>query len=119
MDNNEQIVRTWLESKGFLVQSRIKYKAHSGENAGWSDIDLIAYNPSENKKVAVDVTAWITEKIRFSYVINPTSGTYKRLHKINSSQARSTIRKLFNAQNDNEYEIWHVVSFISMHKEIK
>lgn len=113
MDNNEQIVRTWLETQGFLVLNRLKYKVSKGGSSGWSDIDLIAYRPSDNKKVAVDVTAWMTEKIRFSYVNNPTSGTYKRIHNISSSVARSAIREAFSAESDGDYEIWHVVSFIS------
>ncbi len=113
MDNNEQIVRVWLETQGFLVQNRTKYKVSRGSSSGWSDIDLIAYKPSDGKRVAVDVTAWMTEKIRFSYVSNSANGTYKRLHNITSNEARSAIRQAFGVKSDDEYEIWHIVSFIS------
>ena len=113
MDNNEQIVRIWLETKGYLVKNRLKYKIKRGTSAGWCDIDLLAYNPLDGKRVAVDVTAWMTEKICFSSVDNPANGTYKRLHSISSPESRSEIRKFFNIENDSEYELWHVVSFIS------
>ncbi len=113
MDNNEQIVRIWLETKGFLVHNRLKYKVAREQSSGWSDIDLLAYRPTDNKRVAIDVTAWMTEKITLSYVNNPSNGTYQRLHNITSSVARSAIRSAFGVANDNEYEIWHVVSFIS------
>lgn len=113
MDNNEQIVRAWLETQGFLVQSRLKFKVRRGMSSGWSDIDLIAYRPSDRKRVVVDVTAWMTEKIRFSYVSNPNNGTYSRLHNISSPETRSAIRKAFSLEGDDQYEIWHVVSFIS------
>lgn len=113
MDNNEQIVRVWLEAKGFLVQSRLKFKVLRGTSSGWTDIDLIAYRPSDRKRVVVDVTAWMTEKIRFSYVNNPKGETYRRLHNISSPETRSEIRKAFSVKRDDQYEIWHVVSFIS------
>ncbi len=113
MDNNEQIVRAWLETQGFLVQNRIKYKVSRGGSSGWCDIDLIAFRPSDGKKVAVDVTGWMTGKIRYSDVTNPNRGTYYRIHNVFSKESRATIRKAFNVKSDKEYEIWHVVSFIS------
>ena len=113
MDNNEQIVRTWLETQGFLVQNRLKYKVYRGTSSGWCDIDLIAFRPSDGKKVAVDVTAWMTGKIRNSDVTNPNRGTYYRIHNISSKEARAAIRQAFNVKNNQDYEIWHVVSFIS------
>jgi hypothetical protein len=113
MDNNEQIVRTWLETQGFLVQNRLKYKVYRGNSSGWCDIDLIAFRPSDEKKVAVDVTAWMTEKIRYSDVTNPNRGTYYRIRNISSKESRSEIRKAFNVNDNKDYEIWHVVSFIS------
>jgi len=113
MDNNEQIVRAWLETQGFLVQNRVKYKVSRGGSSGWCDIDLIAFRPSDRKKVAVDVTGWMTGKIRYSDVTNPNRGTYERIHNITSKESRSMIRKAFNVNDDKNYEIWHVVSFIS------
>lgn len=113
MDNNEEIVRIWLETQGFMVQSRLKFKVTRELSSGWSDVDLIAYHPLDNKRVVVDVTAWMTEKIRHSYVSNPKNGTYQRLHNITSKEARTAIRKAFGVERDDQYEIWHVVSFIS------
>jgi len=113
MDNNEQIVRIWLETQGFLVLSRLKYKVNREKSSGWSDVDLVAYRPSDNKRVVVDVTAWMVEKITVSYIRNPKSGTYKRLININSPEARTAIQTAFGVQSDDDYDIWHVVSFIS------
>jgi hypothetical protein len=113
MDNNEQIVRAWFETQGFLVQNRLKYKVSRGTNSGWRDIDLIAYRPSDGKRVAVDVTAWMTSKIRYSDVTNPNQGINYRLSNITSKESRAEIRKAFGVKNNKEYEIWHVVSFIS------
>lgn len=51
MDINEQIVRAWLQEQGFLVRGRLKFKV-KGErkSAGWSDVDLIGYNPRDGKR---------------------------------------------------------------------
>jgi hypothetical protein len=112
MDANEQIVRIWLETQGFLVQEKLKYKITGGRSSGWGDINLLAYHPASNKRVAIDVTAWMTEKITLFYV-NPGGDTHKRLSTITSSEARAAIRQAFGVTSDNQYEIWHVVSFIS------
>ncbi len=109
MDVNEQIVRAWLEMHNYLVKSRLRYKV----NRGWSDIDLIAYQLHDRKHVAVDISAWMTENITLSYVKDPKSDLFYRLFKSNSAEARAAIRKEFGVHNDNQYELWLVVSYLS------
>lgn len=113
MDINEQIVRAWLETQGFLVKSRLRYKITSGKYTGWGDIDLIAYRLHDGKRIAVDITAWMTEYISLSYVTNPESNSYYRLFKSSFPEARSAIRQEFGVQYDNQYEIWLVVSYLA------
>ena len=131
MDINEQIVRSWLEIQGFLVKSRLRYKVirpifHLGTRtgdkwkkvkyAGWSDIDLIGYRRHDGRRVAVDISAWMTEYISLSYVTktqNKFNELYYRLFKSCSPEARSALRQEFGVHDDNEYEIWLVVSFLA------
>ena len=113
MDINEQIVRSWLEIQGFLVKSRLRYKVTRGKYTGWSDIDLIAYRLHDGKRVAVDITAWMTEYISLSYVTDSESVSYYRLFKSGLPEARSAIRQEFGVHNDNQYEIWLVVSYLA------
>jgi len=109
VDINEEIVRAWLETQGFLVKSRLRYKV----TRGWSDIDLIAYRLHDGKRVAVDISAWMTEYISLSYVTDEKSGSYYRLFKSSLPAARSALRQEFGVQYDNQYEIWLVVSFLA------
>ncbi|MHA1605375.1 MAG: hypothetical protein ACTSWF_12070 [Candidatus Freyarchaeota archaeon] len=112
MDINEQIVRAWLQEQGFLVRGRLKFKV-KGErkSAGWSDVDLIGYNPRDGRYVAVDISAWMSERISLSYVRN--KDVAHRLFKVSSPEARKAIRDCLGLTNDNQYETWLVVSFIS------
>lgn len=112
MDVNEEIVRAWLQEQGFLVRGRLKYKVKGKrKSAGWSDIDLIGYRLRDRKYVAVDISAWMTEKITLSYLKDP--GIRHRLLKISSPEARSKIREYLGVAHDDQYELWLVVSFIS------
>jgi hypothetical protein len=113
MDLNEQIVRSWLEIKGFLVKGRLKFKVTKGKSPGWSDIDLIAYRLHDNKRVALDISAWMTERISLSYINNPDSKIWYRLLKISLPEAKSAIRECFGVHNDEQYETWLVLSSIS------
>ena len=113
MDINEQIVRSWLEIQGFLVKSRLRYKVTREKGTGWSDIDLIANRLHDGKKVAVDITAWMTEYISLAYVTDPGSVSYYRLFKSSFPEARSALRQEFGVHYDNQYEIWLVVSFVA------
>ena len=113
MDINEQIVRAWLEIQGFLVKSRLRYEMTSGKYKGWSDIDLIAYRLHDGKKVAVDISAWMTQNISLSKVTKEEGYQYYRLFKSSLPEARSAIRREFGVHNDNQYEIWLVVSYLS------
>ena len=113
MDINEQIVRAWLEIQGFLVKSRLRYQVTRGKYKGWSDVDLIAYRLHDGKKVAVDITAWMTEYISLSYVTDPESGSYYRLFKSSFPEARSAIRQEFGVHYDKQYEIWLVISYLA------
>ena len=113
MDVNEQIVRSWLEIQSYLVKSRIKYKITTEKSAGWGDIDLIAYRLHDGKRVAVDISAWMTEDISLSYVTKPDSNSYYRLFKSASKEARAALRKEFGVHSDKQYELWLVVSFLA------
>jgi len=112
MDINEEIVRAWLQEQGFLVRGRLKFKV-KGErrSAGWSDIDLIGYRLYDRKYVAVDISAWMSERITVSYIKNKDIA--HRLFKISSPEARKAIKDYLGVAHDNQYEIWLVVSFIS------
>ena len=112
MDVNEEIVRAWLQEQGFLVRGRLKFLVRGKrKSAGWSDVDLIGYRLRDRKYVAVDITAWMTENITLSYV-KGDSNTSWRLLKISSKEARRAIRKYLGVDDD-QYELWLVVSFIS------
>jgi len=113
MDINEEIVRAWLETQGFLVKSRLKYEITSGKYKGISDVDLIAYRLHDNKRVAVDITAWMTQYISLSYVTKPNHYAYYRLFKSSFPEARAAIRKEFGVHSDSQYEIWLVVSYLA------
>ena len=117
MDYDEQIVKAWLETQGFIVKSRLKYKIkkeiNGKERAGWGDIDLVGIRPKDCKRVVVEVSAWMTETITWSYVKNENSSDYYRLFKSTFPDARKAIREFFGVKSDKEYEMWLVVSFIS------
>lgn len=83
------------------------------KGTGWSDIDLIANRLHDGKKVAVDISAWMTEYISLSYVSNAKSDPYYRLFKSSFPEARSALRQEFGVHYDNQYEIWLVVSFVA------
>jgi hypothetical protein len=119
MDVNEEIVRAWLEMQGFLVKSRLRYKVVRAKSAGWSDIDLIAYRLHDGKRVAVDISAWMTEDISLSYVTNPKSDSYYRLFKSCLPEARAAIRREFGVHDDKQYEIWLVVSFLATRQKTR
>ena len=113
MDINEQIVRVWLETQGFLVKSRLRYEMTSGKYKGISDIDLIAHRLHDGKRIAVDITAWMTQYISLSKVTNPNHYAYYRLFKSSFPEARAAIRQEFGVHNDKQYQIWLVVSYLS------
>jgi len=113
MDINEQIVRAWLETQGFLVKSRVKYKITTAKSAGWGDIDIAAYRLHDGRKVGVDISAWMTEYISLSYVKNPKHYAYYRLFKSSSPEARAALRKEFGVHNDKQYELWLVISYLA------
>ena len=112
MDINEEIVRAWLQEQGFLVRGRLKFLVKGQrKSAGWSDVDLVGYRLRDRKYVAVDISAWMTETITLSYLKDQS--TRHRLLKISGQEARKAIRDYLGVANDNQYEIWLVVSFIS------
>ena len=112
MDVNEEIVRAWLQEQGFLVRGRLKFLVKGKrKSSGWSDVDLIGYRLHDRKYVAVDISAWMAETITLSYLKDQS--TRHRLLKISGQEARKAIRDYLGVANDNQYEIWPVVSFIS------
>ena len=112
MDVNEEIVRAWLQEQGFLVRGRLKFLVKGKrKSSGWSDVDLIGYRLHDRKYVAVDISAWMAETITLSYLKDQS--TRHRLLKISGQEARKAIRDYLGVANDNQYEIWLVVSFIS------
>ena len=118
LDYSEEIVRAWLETQGYTVMSRLKYKIEKKRKdgqkvVGWSDVDLIGIRPKDGKRVVVDVTAWMTENITLSYVENRKGSNYYRLFKSTFPLARKAIRNYFNVTSDDDYKMWLVVSFIS------
>ncbi|MHA1330930.1 MAG: hypothetical protein ACTSR2_07625 [Candidatus Hodarchaeales archaeon] len=116
MDVNEEIVRAWLQEQGFLVRGRLKYKV-KGErkSAGWSDVDLIGYRLHDGKRVAIDISAWMTGRIVPATLTDP--GSRHRLLRISGPEAREAIRNYFGVAHDKQYEIWLVVSFLSKTKK--
>jgi len=113
MDVNEEIVQAWLQEQGFLVRGRLKFKVKGNrKSAGWSDIDLIAHRLHDGKKIAVDISAWMTETITLSYLKDAT--TSYRLFKITFPEARNAIKEYLGVRFDGQYETWLVVSKISL-----
>lgn len=112
MDVNEEIVRAWLQEQGFLVKGRLKFKV-KGErkSSGYTDVDLIGLNLHSGMKVAVDISAWMTETISMSYLEDAT--TKYRLFKMTYPEARKSIKDCLGIAYDNQYESWLVVSRIS------
>ena len=73
---------------------------------------MIGYRVRDHKRVAVDISAWMTEYITLLYVTNENSNSYYRLFKSSSQEARNAIRRAFGVNSDDQYELWLVVSFI-------
>ncbi len=113
MDVNETIVQAWLETKEFFVRGRLKYDLSGGSWGSVSDIDLIAYNPKTNQRVAVLVTAWLTQNISPSY-IKPDKPIGKKLSNFCSTAASQALGNSFGS---NIYERWLVLGRYSSQAE--
>ncbi len=112
MDVNEAIVQTWLETKGFLVRRRVRYDLSKGKWSSVSDVDLLAYNPKTGKRVAVLVTAWMTQTISLSHVkVDGAIG--KKRKNFMSPEASTKLRAELNVSSDKDYERWWVLSPVS------
>lgn len=116
MDVNETIVEAWLESSGFLVRRRLRYDLSGGAWSSVSDIDLLAYDPVKNKRIAVLVTAWMTQSISPSYF---KAGTplHSKLTHFSSPPASEAIRSAFGVSSDQKFERWFVVGRLGSHSK--
>lgn len=113
MDVNETIIRAWLESKGFLVRSRLRYDlSPSGDWSSASDIDLIGHNPKTGQNVAVLITAWMTQTIAPSQ-FNVGKPIRKKLENFSSPAAQAAIRKALGIRKGKKWWRWFVVSRVS------
>ncbi len=67
---NEEIVRQYLETKGFFVRTDViveKRKEQTGKkSSGYGDIDLLAEHP-DGRRYLVEVKGWHTERIAPNY----------------------------------------------------
>lgn len=68
-DDNEEVVRSYFELKGYLVKTNILYEDRSSARGmGWSDVDLCVLHPRTGDCAAVEVKGWHTERISPSYL---------------------------------------------------
>jgi hypothetical protein len=71
-DANEEIVRQYLEQKGFFVRANVPYrrsKEDTGkQSSGYGDLDLLAWHP-DGTRYLIEVKGWHTEDITPSYFI--------------------------------------------------
>lgn len=68
---NEDIVRTYFESKGFFTISNVKFMKEAKEtgkkSSGRGDIDILGFNPKTDEGIAVEIKGWHTEKFTRGY----------------------------------------------------
>jgi hypothetical protein len=68
---NENIVRTYYETKGYFTQANVKYMKSAREtgkkSSGRGDIDIIGFNPISKEGIVVEIKGWHTEKFTKSY----------------------------------------------------
>jgi hypothetical protein len=71
-DANEEIVRQYLEQKGFFVRANVPYKRSKEDtgkhSSGYGDIDLLAWHPNGTRYL-LEVKGWHTEDITPSYFV--------------------------------------------------
>lgn len=69
-DPNEEIVRQYLEMRGYFVRTNVAYKRRKEEtgkaSSGWGDLDLLAWHPN-GTRLLVEVKGWHTEDVTPSY----------------------------------------------------
>jgi len=70
IDPNEELVRRWLELRGYFVRTNVPYRLRTETGAGWSDVDICAINPHTNEALAVEVKGWHTERITPGHLRN-------------------------------------------------
>ena len=67
---NEEIVKQYLETKGYFVKTDAKYlrsKEKTGlKGSGWSDLDILATDNNGNR-LLVEVKGWHTEEFAANY----------------------------------------------------
>lgn len=112
MDVNETIVQAWLETKDYLVRRRLRYDLSAGSWSSVSDVDLLAYSPKKDERLAVLITAWMTQRISPSH-LKPGGIISKKLSNFLSPQADKAIRAELNPPAGKNYERWFVVGKVS------
>jgi hypothetical protein len=117
MDVNETIVQAWLETKGFLVRGRLRYDMSGGNWGSVSDIDLIAYNPKTDQRVAVLVTAWLTQNISPSY-IKSDKPIGKKLTNFCSVEASKALEDALCNTPGIKYQRWLILGKYSKEAEL-
>ena len=56
---NETLVRRYFELDGYLVRTNVRYPVPNG----YSDVDLVGFNPRTGDAVAVEVKGWHNEPL--------------------------------------------------------
>ena len=108
MDVNESIVAAWLEIQGFLVRKRVLVDLSKKED--WSsagDVDIVGWRPTQPARVAVMVTAWMTQNVTPSDMT--TGQLYGTLNNFVSDESDRAIRHVLGDLDDNDYQRWWVV----------
>ena len=102
IDANEEIVRRWLELRGYLVRTNVPYRYATTQGAGWSDVDLCGLNPQTDDAVAVEVKGWHTESITPGYLHASAPGRrdYRSsLFNFTRPEASAAIAEVFSRQD--------------------
>ena len=92
-DPNEELVRRWLELRGFFVRTNLPYYLPSVKGAGWSDVDICAIHPHTGDALAVEVKGWHTGNTTLSTLADPSHYYFAR------PEASAAIEALFGHSN--------------------
>jgi hypothetical protein len=108
MDVDGKIVSAWMQKNGFLVQGKLGFYVKHDTHYAPSHVDMVCYRFSDDKKIAVDIPALMTETVSLSCFKKPEN--HNKLFKITTPEARRAVREYFDVKQDDQYESWLVIS---------
>jgi hypothetical protein len=97
-DVNEELVRRYFETQGYLVRSNLLYRMEREKSAGWSDVDLCILQPITGDAAAVEIRGYHTEKITPSYLRETPEMFY-----FTRPEAKAAVSKLLGKSSFSEH----------------